>query len=603
MGPPRRTWRPQRCSPARAPRGPPGPGSPLRSRSSRRLRRPSWSRLSCRRSARPTSPAAASTQKESSCSRTTRNERASDMARPRLTISSSTRCSSVSKPTAREIAEVASSPRTTRSSSALPARDALVQPRVVDGHGGPLGQDDHQLLVAVGELLPAGLVGQVEVAIGLSAHRYGHPEESRHRRVARREPVRPRVLGHVRETQRLGVSDQLPQDAVAAREGADRAACLVVESDGEEALELRLALVEDAKRRVARGRQVACCLQHLVKNRLEVELGNQGPADGQQAGQLFLAERGAIRGQLLAFSWGRPITLDLSSTKSRKVRMPDTARLRCAETARTGSFSCDVHAERNRPGPHRPSARRARSRGRAECARGQRRSGRDLTLPRAHVVLRDGSTVCVRPVHADDEAELHAFLRGDVPRVSPPAVLLRCAGPPRGRSLGIERGGPARPRPRCHNRRSTLHSRPRGVRAHRRRSRRGGVRGCRLAARTRSRDHPHGPPCGCRARPRNLALHRGRPPGEPPHARGVPGGRLPRGDHPHARGPRSRVTWSRSATRATSCGSHAGWPAASPSSRCGRDGRARARAPPRRTPAPSSRPPTQASRRSSPRPA
>ena len=133
-------------------------------------------------------------------------------------------------------------------------------------------KDDHELLVAVGELLPAGLVGQVEVAVGLPPNRHGYPEEGRHRRVAGREAVRARVLGHVRQTQRLRVTDQLAKDAVATREGADRAACLVVESNGEEALELRLALVENAQRRVARGGQFACRLQHLVENRFEVEL-------------------------------------------------------------------------------------------------------------------------------------------------------------------------------------------------------------------------------------------------------------------------------------------------------------------------------------------
>ena len=108
------------------------------------------------------------------------------------------------------------------------------------------------------------------------------------------------MLGHVRETQRLGVSDQLPQDAVPAREGADRAACLVVESDREEALELGLGLVENAQRRVARRRQFARRLQHLVENRLEVELGDQRASDGQEARQLLLAERSAIRGQPVA---------------------------------------------------------------------------------------------------------------------------------------------------------------------------------------------------------------------------------------------------------------------------------------------------------------
>jgi acetate---CoA ligase (ADP-forming) len=69
----------------------------------------------------------------------------------------------------------------------------------------------------------------------------------------------------------------------------------------------------------------------------------------------------------------------------------------------------DVYADRDWLGRHRPGTQRGRH------------SDRNLTRPPVHVVLRDGSTVCVRPVQADDDNELLAFLE----RMSPESRRLR----------------------------------------------------------------------------------------------------------------------------------------------------------------------------------
>jgi nucleotide-binding universal stress UspA family protein len=104
------------------------------------------------------------------------------------------------------------------------------------------------------------------------------------------------VLGHVGQAEGLGVADQLPKHSVAARRRADRAAGLLVEADCQEALELALVLVENSQSRVARRREVARGLQHLLEDGLEVELRNEPAPNGQQARELLLAEKSAIVG-------------------------------------------------------------------------------------------------------------------------------------------------------------------------------------------------------------------------------------------------------------------------------------------------------------------
>ena len=83
------------------------------------------------------------------------------------------------------------------------------------------------------------------------------------------------MFGHIVEPQRLGVPDQLAEHTVPAGKRTDDPACLLVDAEGQEALELALVLVEDAERRVAGPRQVAGGLEQLIQYRLEIELGNE----------------------------------------------------------------------------------------------------------------------------------------------------------------------------------------------------------------------------------------------------------------------------------------------------------------------------------------
>ena len=140
----------------------------------------------------PPSPATAATRASPFCSSTTTRERASTSARPRLTTSSSTRSRSVSAPTdrARPPWPRARAPPAQALGGGLAAR---VETRVVDRDGGPLGQHDHRLLVALVEVRPALLVGEIEVAVDLVADPDRHPEERLHRRVPGRKAVRARM--------------------------------------------------------------------------------------------------------------------------------------------------------------------------------------------------------------------------------------------------------------------------------------------------------------------------------------------------------------------------------------------------------------------------
>ena len=204
-----------------------------------------------------------------------------DIARPRLAMSSSTRSRSVSNPTARAMA---GGLEATDGALELvaPELDSLIQACVVDGDRGPVGKHHHQLLVALAELAAADLLGQVQVAVGLAADRDRHAEKGRHRGMAGREPVRPRMRGHVGQAQRPRVADQLAQHPATARKRSDPAARLLVQAGVEEALEPVLAFVEDAEGGIASVRQLGRGLKHVVEDRLEIELGDQRSAHRQQ---------------------------------------------------------------------------------------------------------------------------------------------------------------------------------------------------------------------------------------------------------------------------------------------------------------------------------
>ncbi len=69
--------------------------------------------------------------------------------------------------------------------------------------------------------------------------------------------------------------DQRAEHPSAARKIADRAMGLLIDSGGEELLELRALLVEDPQRRVTSPGGLPSCLQHSIEHRRQTELGHQ----------------------------------------------------------------------------------------------------------------------------------------------------------------------------------------------------------------------------------------------------------------------------------------------------------------------------------------
>ena len=117
------------------------------------------------------------------------------------------------------------------------ALDLLVQPGVLDRDPGVDGERLDQPLVGRGELRGPGLVGEVQVADRAALHGDRHAEEAVHRRVVRREPVAARIDGDVRDPERAVLLDDQAEEAVAAREWADRGPGLAAHPGRDEALD------------------------------------------------------------------------------------------------------------------------------------------------------------------------------------------------------------------------------------------------------------------------------------------------------------------------------------------------------------------------------
>ena len=171
-----------------------------------------------------------------------------------------------------------------------PGGRLTVEPRVLDRDRGPGREDHHRLLVALVEVAVV-LVGEVEIAEGRAADEDRDAEEAVHRRVLGREAVRARVLADVVHPQRLGVLDEQPEDAAAPRQVPDGAVLLGRDAAGDEPLELRPRLVEDADGRVVCPCHAAGHLEELAHHPFEVELGHQHAAGLDELPQPSRPER------------------------------------------------------------------------------------------------------------------------------------------------------------------------------------------------------------------------------------------------------------------------------------------------------------------------
>src|SRR5207253_6590677 len=127
---------------------------------------------------------------------------------------------------------------------ARPLRRRFVQAAVFDRDGRLGGEECHELLVFCGEVVPALLLGEIEISVADAAQQDRYPEEAAHRRMIGRKSNRPRVLREVVQPKRPSISDEDAEDASAAGQVADRGMRLRVEAVGDEALELGTAPVD-----------------------------------------------------------------------------------------------------------------------------------------------------------------------------------------------------------------------------------------------------------------------------------------------------------------------------------------------------------------------
>ena len=96
-----------------------------------------------------------------------------------------------------------------------------------------------------------------------------------HRRMVRREPVRPRVLLDVGDPHRAPLGDEEPQDPVADRRGTELGPDLIGDALREETLDAQPILREHAERAVPRARESDGQLHDPLEDGVEVKLGRE----------------------------------------------------------------------------------------------------------------------------------------------------------------------------------------------------------------------------------------------------------------------------------------------------------------------------------------
>ena len=159
-----------------------------------------------------------------------------------------------------------------------PPRGRLVQASVLDRHGGLCGQELRQLLVLVGEVASADLLGQVQVSVGDAAKQDRNAEEALHRRMVSRKSNGARIVAELVEPQRLRVADEHAQDAPSSREVADRGMCLRIDASREEAFQPLARTIDDPERGVLCARELSRGLHELLEERVQRELRAQRDA-------------------------------------------------------------------------------------------------------------------------------------------------------------------------------------------------------------------------------------------------------------------------------------------------------------------------------------
>jgi hypothetical protein len=94
------------------------------------------------------------------------------------------------------------------------------------------------------------------------------------------------------QSEGLRVADGDAENPASARQVADRAVHLRRRAQHDEALELVLVVIEHAERGVARARQIAGLLEHPLKDRFQIEFGDDRAPDLQDAAKSAFVQHG-----------------------------------------------------------------------------------------------------------------------------------------------------------------------------------------------------------------------------------------------------------------------------------------------------------------------
>jgi hypothetical protein len=161
-----------------------------------------------------------------------------------------------------------------------------IAPGVVNRHARELRQHLNRLLIVLGELLAAGLLGQVQIPERPPIHDHRNPQKRLHRRMLRRKTIGTRMRTHIRQTQRHRTLDQLPQHPPAARQRTDPPTRVLINPDRNEPLKLIPRLIQHPERHIPRTRHLPRGLNHPLEDRVEIEVGNNPPGDLKQPTQV-----------------------------------------------------------------------------------------------------------------------------------------------------------------------------------------------------------------------------------------------------------------------------------------------------------------------------
>ena len=155
--------------------------------------------------------------------------------------------------------------------------DPVMEAGVLDRDAGRQRQRADERLVVVGELRPADLVGQVEVAVHLVAHLDRHPEEGRHGRVVGREAEAVGMLADLVDAERLRSAMSSPRTPRPVGRWPMVVSSSSERPDRDEIGQGLLLLVEHAQRPVACPGHGACLLDDMAQDlgQLQVRLDQQ----------------------------------------------------------------------------------------------------------------------------------------------------------------------------------------------------------------------------------------------------------------------------------------------------------------------------------------